>query len=211
MYIMWWGGAVLCMNTVYVLTCHLLQDYDQDTFFLSVLTVLCIYQFPEIFPENISKIFLPASCCFVVYKKKIKLNNNLSTVLEKQEWQLLERLGFRPRSWVHTCWFTSVTAQSWVTQALPALYLNCLKPLAAKTWLVPKVQQSWGLSRKHFRLPCQFDTDDTTSHVGEEDMWRLLGSASNTLLPTQTESKYALGCSRKCGTCSKSTLPLAHM
>lgn len=79
------------MNTVCVLTCHLLQDYDQDTFFLSVLTVLCIYQFPEICPENISKIFLPASCCFVVHTHKtIKLNTNLKTVLEKQEWQLLK-------------------------------------------------------------------------------------------------------------------------
>jgi len=69
MYIVWWGGAVLCMNTAYVLTCNLLQDCDQDTFFLNVLPVLCIYQFPEIFPENISKVFVSASCCFIVYKK----------------------------------------------------------------------------------------------------------------------------------------------
>lgn len=119
---MWWGGAVLCMNIIYVLTCHLLQDCDQDTFFLSVLTILCIYQFPEIFTENISKIFLPASCCFVVYKKKkkIKLNTNLNIVLEKQELQLLEWLGFRPRSRVHTCWFTRVPARSWVSDSASA-------------------------------------------------------------------------------------------
>lgn len=79
------------MNTVYVFTQKQLQDCVQDTFFLNVLTVLCIYELPEIFPENIAKIFIPTSCCFIVDKKtqKTNLRLTLNTVLEKEEWQLL--------------------------------------------------------------------------------------------------------------------------
>lgn len=89
----------LCMNTAYVLTWNFLQDCDQDTSFLNVSPVLYIYRFPEIFPENISKIFVSASCCFIVYENS-KWRLILNTVLEKQEWQLLYRSGFTPQSWV---------------------------------------------------------------------------------------------------------------
>lgn len=180
---MWWGGAALCINTAYVLTQNLLQDCDQDTFFLNVLTVLCIYQFPEIFPENISKIFVSASCCFIVYEKS-NWRLTLNTVLQKQEWQLLHWLGFKPRSWVLLADLpVFLLSLEWITQPLPLPYPSCQKPWVAKTWLVPKTQlhmlifaligfcirQSWSLSRKHFRLSCQFDRDYMTSPLGEED------------------------------------------
>lgn len=68
------------MDTVYVFTQKQLQDCEQDTFFLNVLTVLCIYQFPEIFPENMSKIFVLTSCCFIVdQKNKLKTNLNYNS------------------------------------------------------------------------------------------------------------------------------------
>lgn len=76
------------MNTVYVFSQKQLQDCDQDTFFLNVLTVLCIYQFPEIFPENISKIFILTACCFIV-DQKTNLRLTLNTIPEKEEWQWL--------------------------------------------------------------------------------------------------------------------------
>lgn len=114
MYIMWWGGAVLCMNTAYELTQNFLQNCDQDTFFLNVLTVLCIYQFPEIFPENISKIFVSASCCFIVYEKsnsRLTLNTVLKTGMAVV---ILIRIQ------TQKCWLTSVPAQSWVNNSASA-------------------------------------------------------------------------------------------
>lgn len=183
MYIMWWGGAILCMNTAYELTQNFLQDCDQDTFFLNVLTVLCIYQFPEIFPENISKIFVSASCCFIVYEKS-NSRLTLNTVLEKQEWQSLYWLEFKPRSWVLLADLpVLLLSLEWIIQLLPLPHLSCLKPWVAKTWSVPNIQlhmlifalfgfcsrQSWRLSRRYFRSPCQSDTAYITSLLGEED------------------------------------------
>lgn len=46
---------------------ELAEGCDQDTFLLNVLTIFCIYQFPEILQG--SKIFVSASCCFIVYEK----------------------------------------------------------------------------------------------------------------------------------------------
>lgn len=99
------------MNIVYVFTQKLLQDCVQDTFFLNVLTVLCIYQFPEIFPENISKIFIPTSCCFIEDKKKIKLKTN-PKYSSRKRMAVDILIGIQTQKMGSSCWFTSVPPQS---------------------------------------------------------------------------------------------------
>lgn len=71
------------MNIIY--ECRLcvdmesLQDCDQHSTFLNALPVLCIYQFPKIFPENIFKILYQPPVLLCIYKENKQTKKHLKT------------------------------------------------------------------------------------------------------------------------------------
>lgn len=179
MYIVWWAGAVLCMNTAFVLSRNLLQDCDQDTFFLNVLSVLCICHFLKYSQKTFLR-FLYQLPVVLLYTKKIKLKSNFKYSSRKTQIAVFILIRIQTQKLGSTCWFNGVSVQFWVSNSL---CLFC----TWSAWSHEQPRHGWfpipsstcshlpcsvsavrraGLSRKHFRLPCQFDVDHMTS------LWR---------------------------------------